>query len=69
MTRPFEIKDLDSGVEVKHYEDSDYIELETYRGGDLVTITVSTQDLLKIFLVSVEAGLIDRKEAVIELQT
>ena len=68
MTRAFEIKDLESGVDVIYHEDSNYIELHTERSG-AVKIVISIDDLLKIFLVAVESGLIDRKEAIIELQT
>ena len=68
MTRAFEIKDLEYDVEVVYKKDEDHITLykEPYLN---TTYELSKDDLMKIVLVAVEAGLIDRKELVIELQT
>lgn len=68
MTRAFEIKDLDHDVDVEYLEDEESITLSKY-GDSSTELYLSKDDLMKIVLVAVEAGLIDRKELVIELQT
>lgn len=68
MSKHFEMKDLLSGVNIVHYENSQCIELSTYRGGEEVIISLYKDDLLKIFLKSCEEGFINSREAYISLQ-
>lgn len=69
MTKYFEINDLDHDVYIEHLHEQDGITLSNRYETDGIKLDLSKDDLMKIFLVAVEAGLIDRNEAIIELQT